>query len=258
MDHSPQAQLQTYLARLDALIRAGERLRQVLVTDSSSELTIRSIGAWQQECGMTISQLSGGSKTHWLARSFTQAFLMRSTAGRVIENTPTEEIVDRLLDVLKQAVSALSASQSHSIAATAAPEPHRFDFVHKTELRTVLEQAYSEGCSAFEQGDYALAMLTWCGILESIVTDAIEHHDMSAALGPELSLGKIADWTFETRLIAAEKAGLITRGWARLPEPARAYRDREEDKSAASISERDATRTVQVLHVVMRDLNPGR
>ena len=258
MDQSPQPQVQAYLARLDALIRAGQRLRQVLLTDSSRESTIRAIGAWQQECGMTISQLSGGSKAHWLARSFSQAFLMRSTAGRAIENAPAEEIIDRLLDVLKQAVAALSGSQSQSLASAATPEPHRFDFVHKTELRPVLEQAYSEGRGAFEQGDYPLAMLTWCGILESIVTDAIEHHDLSAAVEPELSRRKIADWTFEARLIAAEKAGLITHGWVRLPEAARTYRDQAEHKSNPAISERDAKRTAQVLHVVMRDLNPGR
>ncbi|MBZ5643461.1 MAG: hypothetical protein LAO19_11925 [Acidobacteriia bacterium] len=74
--------------------------------------------------------------------------------------------------------------------------------------------------------------------------------------------GKIGDWPFETRLAVAEAAGLIRGGCARLPVAARTYRDlshtETERHSTANISERDARITGQVLHVIMRDLDPGR
>jgi hypothetical protein len=50
---------------------------------------------------------------------------------------------------------------------------------------------------------------------------------------------------------------MVRSGWARLPAAARRYRDHNED-DAARISERDARLAGQVLHVLMRDLNPGR
>ena len=64
------------------------------------------------------------------------------------------------------------------------------------------------------------------------------------------------------RLAVAERTGLIRSGYARLPASARAYRDHtdttSENGSEAKISERDARVAGQVLHVVMRDLDPGR
>jgi len=69
--------------------------------------------------------------------------------------------------------------------------------------------------------------------------------------------GSVADWPFETRLAIAEKAGLIRGGCARLPAVARAYRNHGAG-AKAEVSERDARTTSQVLHVVMRDLNPSR
>jgi hypothetical protein len=147
-------------------------------------------------------------------------------------------------------------------ASPEAPAPRRFNFVHNPELRPVLEQAYSDGRRALEQGDYELALLTLCGILEAIVTDALEHKGFSALTAMDTPPGKIADWSFETRLSVAEKTGLIRGGCARLPAVARAYRDltdtNGEGGSKAAISERDARLTGQVLHVVMRDLDPGR
>jgi hypothetical protein len=58
----------------------------------------------------------------------------------------------------------------------------------------------------------------------------------------------------------AEKAGLIRGGCARLPTIARTYRDQvdAESGSKATVSERDARQAGQVLHVIMRDLDPGR
>ena len=49
-----------------------------------------------------MNQLSGGSKAHWLARSFSEAFLMRSTDGHAVEGAAQTQIVQRLLGVLDQ------------------------------------------------------------------------------------------------------------------------------------------------------------
>jgi hypothetical protein len=74
--------------------------------------------------------------------------------------------------------------------------------------------------------------------------------------------GRVADWSFELRITAAERAGLIRGGCARLPPVARAYRDLTDSDGQlqpdVSVSERDARVTTQVLRVVMRDLDPGR
>ncbi len=264
MDETLQAQIKTYLTHLDGLMRRGLQLRDALTTDPSSQSAIAATRAWQEECGVTINQLSGGSKAHWLARSFSDAFLMRSAAGRAVESAAPAEIVKRLLDVLEQAVASLSGTNVGPIisASSAAPPPHRFDFVHNRELRPVLEQAYADSRRALEEGDYDAALLTSCGILEAIVTDALENKGLSALVASGAPSGKIADWPFEARIAVAEKTGLIRGGCARLPAVAWRYRDPADDngKSGAktSASERDARRTGQVLHVVMRDLDPGR
>ena len=122
----------------------------------------------------------------------------------------------------------------------------------------MLEQAYNDGRRALDQGDYELALLSYCGVLEAIVTDALEQKRISELAAVNVAGGKIADWSFDARLNVAEKAGLIGRGCARLPAVARSYRDAGATASKAPISERDARVTGQVLHVVMRDLNPGR
>ncbi len=264
MDESLRAQIETYRSHLEGLIRRGCEVRDTLATDPSNNSVIAAIRAWQEDCGVTINQLSGGSKAHWLARSFSEAFLMRSADGRAVEGARPDEIVNRLLGVLEQAVGSLSRMEDGPVvsASQEAPPSRRFDFVHNPEIRPVLEQAYSDGRRALEQGDYELALLTSCGILEAVVTDALEHKGFSALTATDTPPGKIADWSFETRLAVAEKTGLIRGGCARLPAVARAYRDfknaeGERDPKAA-ISERDARLTGQVLHVVMRDLNPGR
>jgi hypothetical protein len=55
---------------------------------------------------------------------------------------------------------------------------------------------------------------------------------------------------------------VIRSGCARLPATARNYRDRvssdSEGVGQGTVSESDARRTGQVLHVIMRDLDPGR
>jgi hypothetical protein len=81
VDESLRAQIENYLSHLDGLIRRGRQVRDTLTNDPSSKSAIAATRAWQEDCGITINQLSGGSKAHWLARLFSEAFLMRSAAG---------------------------------------------------------------------------------------------------------------------------------------------------------------------------------
>jgi hypothetical protein len=261
MDDSLRAQIETYLSHLDGLSRRGRQLRDALAAAPTSASVIAETRAWQEDCGVTINQLSGGSKAHWLARAFSQGFLMRSTDGRAVEGVAPAEIVTRLLDVLEQAVASLSGADDGAVisasSSSAQPPPRRFEFVHNTELRPVVEQAYIDSRRALEHGDYDLALRTSCGILEAIVTDALEYKGLTALIASGAPAEKIADWSFETRLAVAEKAALIRGGCARLPAAARGYRDHDGAPNV-KICERDARTTGQVLRVVMRDLDPGR
>ena len=130
MDESLRAQIETYLSHLDGLIRRGREVRDTLATDPSNASAIAATRAWQEDCGVTINQLSGGSKAHWLARSFSEAFLMRSADGRAIEGAPPAEIVNRLLGVLEQAVGSLSRNGGwpghFHITGSACSSPIRF------------------------------------------------------------------------------------------------------------------------------------
>ena len=264
MDESLQAHIDTYLSHLADLIRRGRQLRDTLATAPSSKSALLATRVWQQDCGVIVNQLSGGSKAHWLARSFSEAFLMRSTAGSAVESAAPGEIADRLVYVLEQAVASLS-QMGGDLAVSASPEaapPRRFDFVNNQQLRPVLERAYADSRRALEARRYGPALLTSCGILEAIVTDALEHKGLSALAAAGAPQGKIADWSFETRLAVAEREGLIHSGCARLPPVARSYRDLNvagsDLGSEITVSERDARLAGQVLHVVMRDLDPGR
>ncbi|HET6931983.1 MAG TPA: hypothetical protein VFI45_16780 [Candidatus Acidoferrum sp.] len=259
MSESLEGQIKNYVSRLDHLIRRGHQVRDALAKDSSNPSTIVATRAWQEECGVAINQLSGGSKAHWLARAFSDAFLMRSARGNAAEGAAPEEIVQRLVDVLTQAVAALSREDGGPvmIASTDVP-PRRFEFVHNFELRQVLEQAFTDSRQAMEQGDFDRAMRTSCGILESIITDALEHKGPTELAASGAPAGKIADWSFDERIAVAEKAGLIRGGCARLPAVARAYRDNHANGHTTAVTERDARIAGQVLNVIMRDLNPGR
>jgi hypothetical protein len=269
LDESIRAQIETYVTHLNGLIRRGREARETLAKDPSDPAAIAATRAWQEDCGVTINQLSGGSKSHWLARSFSGAFLMRSADGRAAQGAPPAEIVNRLIDVLQQAIATLSgmevgtdASEFSPSAWAQAPAPRRFEFVHNSDIRPVLEQAYTDSRQALEQAHYDLALRTSCGILEAIVTDALEFEGPAALAAKGAPAGRIADWSFQTRLAVAEKVGLIRSGCARLPAVARTYRDQAEASGESSpnagVSERDARVTGQVLHVVMRDLYPTR
>ena len=263
MEESLRAQIDSNLSHLDGLIRRGRQLRDTLAEDPSNKSALVANRAWQQDCGVAINQLSGGSKAHWLARAFSEAFLLRTKSGQVIEAVAPAEIVERLVGVLEQAVISLSqmgVEQGASGSPQAAPLPHRFDFVHNVELRPVLEPAYADSRDALEQGRYGEALINSCGILEAIVTDALEHKGLDAMASAVVPAGEIADWSFDDRLAVAERAGLIRGGCARLPEIARRYREitDPDGNPQLTVTERDARRTTQVLHVVMRDLDPGR
>ena len=97
MDQSLESQIQTYLAHLDGLIRRGQELRDALTGDPSEAATVAAMRRWQEDCGVTINQLSGGSKAHWLARAFSQAFLMRTADGRAVEGAAPAELAQQLL-----------------------------------------------------------------------------------------------------------------------------------------------------------------
>ena len=266
MEESVRAQIEAQLSHLDGLIRRGREIRERLGTGAGNPAVMAETRAWQEHCGATINQLSGGSKAHWLARSFSDAFLMRTADGRAAEDVRAEEIVKRLLDVLGQAVTSLSAMDSASPGGAAAASHEgirrRFEFVHNPELRPVLEQAYADSRRAFEQKEYDVALRTSCGVLEAIVTDALEHRGLKALASADVPAGEISGWSFEMRLAVAEKAGIIRGGCARLPAIARTYRDNsrgdDENDLRGGVSEGDARRTGQVLNVVIRDLDPGR
>jgi hypothetical protein len=259
MPESLETQIKTFVSRLNHLIRRGQQVRDTLAKDSVNPAGIVAARAWQEECGVAINQLSGGSKAHWLARAFSEAFLMRAANGNAAEGAAPQAIVQRLLDVLAQAVAALSREDGGPvIIASENVPPRRFECVHNSDLRRVLEQAYTDARQALEQGDYDQALRTSCGILETIVTDALEHEGLAELAPAGVPAGKITDWSFDERLAVAEKAGLIRGGCARLPAAARAYREPDGGGSRVVISEREAKLAGQVLNVIMRDLNPGR
>src|SRR5271168_4224201 len=108
MDESLRAQIEIYLTHLEGLKRRGRELRNALAANPSDPPAIAATRRWHEDCGVTINQLSGGSKAHWLARSFSGAFLMRSADGQAVEGAAPAEIVTRLLSVLEQAVATLS------------------------------------------------------------------------------------------------------------------------------------------------------
>ncbi|MGD0271871.1 MAG: hypothetical protein ABSB14_22590, partial [Candidatus Sulfotelmatobacter sp.] len=95
MDDSLRAQIETYLSHLGGLTTRGRQLRDKLASDPANPAVIAETRAWQEDCGVTINQLSGGSKAHWLARSFSQGFLMRSVDGSAAEGAAPAEIVTR-------------------------------------------------------------------------------------------------------------------------------------------------------------------
>jgi hypothetical protein len=259
MADSLRAQRDFALRQLDDLMRRGRELRDALAANASDAASLAAARAWQHASAAAIHQLAGGSKAHWLSRAFSSALLIRSTGGGAVAEANVGEIVGRILDVLQQAgASLVSIDDVTAASSTAQPATRRFEFVHSSPLRPILEQAFVDSGLALATGDFARSLMTSCGILEAIITDALEGARVDVAPGEQ-----IADWSFERRIAVAEKAGLIRGGCARLPASARAYRDVADVGGASgsampTISEREAKISRQVLHVVMRDLDPGR
>jgi len=240
------ADIDAYLARLDEAIGRGRRLRDTLRRAPDDPAAVAAARIWQHDCEAAVTDLSGGSKSHWLSRAYSDALLIRAN-GQAIERAQVGDIVGRIVGVLEQAVRSLTDVRDSPWAAAEQPAPHRFDFVHNRDLRPVLEDAYVQSRDAFDRGDYELSLVTTCGILEAIITDALAHARNGDAT-------EIVPLSFAERIAAAERAGLFRGACARLPDVARTYRDGGE----RLVVERDARLAGQVLHVVMRDLNPGR
>lgn len=260
---NPESQIPTMadvshaLGHLGILIRRGRQLSDALAANPGDAPSLAAARAWQQASAAAIHQLSGGSKAHWLSRAFSGALLIRSAEGGAVVEANVGEIVDRILDVLEQAGASLFRMDDVALASsTDAPARRRFEFVHNAQLRPVLEQAFVDSGRALEDGDFQLAFMTSCGVLEAIITDALEHASAVATASADKRHSGVADWSFDQRIAAAEQIGLIRSGCARLPPAARTYRAVGE--SDGPVSERDAKVVRQVLNVVMRDLDPGR
>jgi hypothetical protein len=248
MDEQLRHQRDTSLGQLEILIERGQQIRSARSVDATR--------AWQQECAAAINQLSGGSKAHWLARAYSSAFLVRAADGGVVVEADRTEIVDRILEVLAQGAASLSRMDEVEAASSgAAPRPRRFDFVHDVALRPVQQPAFDDSPAALEGRDARLALILSCGVIEALITDALQSAGRT-------SQSEMVSLSFEARIAAAERAGLIRGGCARLPPAARNYRaltNADGDLlSEATISEREARVAGQVLMVVMRDLDPGR
>jgi hypothetical protein len=250
MDEQLQHQRDVTVARLETLIQRGREIKDTRAVDAAR--------LWQRDCASAVSDLSGGSKAHWLSRAFSSALLVRSASGGVVVEADLADIIERILGVLAQGVASLS--RVNDVAAPPAPVPrlHQFEFVHKADLRPVLEQAFADSRAALERGEFALALILSCSVLESVLTDALEHESSQTHGAAPVDAGS----SFETRIAAAESSGLIKGGCARLPPVARKYHDLTdadgELRSGAAVSERDARVAGQVLRVVLRDLDPGR
>jgi len=255
MDDTLRTQRDFALRQLEDLMGRGRPIGDALQAHPDDAPSLAAARAWQQASAAAIHQLSGGSKAHWLSRAFSGALLIRSAEGGAVVEVNVGEIVDRILDVLAQGASSLSSMDDVETASSgAAPRPRRFEFVHNVELRPVLEHALDDSRNALERGDARLALILSCGVIDALLTDALE--------AAEPNDPPIAEWTFEQRIAEAERASLIRGGCARLSPVARTYRDLTDGdgelRPGAVVSEREARVAGQVLHVVMRDLDPGR
>ena len=255
--------LYAYRHRLDHLVAEGRQLQEALATAPGSSADLDALRVWQRACAVTIGQLSGGSKAHWLARAYSDGLLVPLARA---ESASVTTIIDRILGVLDRA----GASLAHADGPRAfgpggdAPSPPRarFTFIGDEALRSGLERAYLDGQAAFFRGEFALALITSCSILEAVITEALDRQGLDRLAAHDPPAGPIVDWPFVSRIAIAERARLISAGCARLPEVAREYRAlldaRGEIQTGVSVSSRDAKLTSHVLHVILRDRSPGR
>src|SRR5213075_3545194 len=87
-----RAQRDYALLQLATLERRGTELHASLMAGAGQpERDRAATSLWQQDCAAAIHQLAGGSKAHWLSRSFSDALLVRSDGGgAVIEPGPAQ------------------------------------------------------------------------------------------------------------------------------------------------------------------------
>ena len=125
MDDSFRQQIATFEHRLSHLLRDGFDLQRTLPVEPGAP-ELEAMRAWQRECAATISQLSGGSKQHWLSRAYSEAFLLtvpdssasaQVTAGEAGVGT----IVEGIIGVLRQAQSSLAEMRQSGVPNTDAP-----------------------------------------------------------------------------------------------------------------------------------------
>ena len=62
---------------IDDLIRRGRALRVAHAARAGEPSTAADTRIWQHDCEAVITQLSGGSKAHWLSRAYSEALLVR-------------------------------------------------------------------------------------------------------------------------------------------------------------------------------------
>jgi hypothetical protein len=254
MDEHWRHQRDASIVQLETLIRRGRQITETRAVDA--------IRVWQQACAELVNQLSGGSKSHWLSRAYSNALLVRSASGAVVVEADAMEIVERIIGILNEGATSLSRMDGGE-SSGAAPRPRQFEFVRDEKIRPVLEQAFADSRAALERRDFVQALILSCSIIEALLTNAL---DVPNDLPPKSDLppkgGSYNDLSFEERIATAERAGLIRGGCARLPPVARRYRELTdadgELRSDAQVSEREARIAGQVLRVVMRDLDPGR
>ena len=156
MDEGFRQQIATFEHRLSHLLRDGFDLQRTLSADPGAP-DLDAMRSWQRECAATISQLSGGSKQHWLSRAYSEAFLLKvPDASAVAQGTAGEAgvgtIVERIIGVLRQAQASLAEMRQSGIPNTDAPPARRFAFVHDSNLRPRLEQAFVDAQAALERG----------------------------------------------------------------------------------------------------------
>ena len=240
---------QTGLAHLERLAARGRRIGAALREDAARAGLAAEMRTWQTDVAVAVNELSGGSKAHWLSKAFSAAYLIatpQSGDRELVVEAPAREIVDRLLAVLAQAQASLTQVAAGAVSLEPST-PRRFEFVHDPAVRPVLEQACTDGERALEAGDAERAFMTFCSVLEAIITDALSQAPHGRA---------VSELSFDERIGAAESGGLIRASCARLPPAARQYREHRVGDTAVSV--RDANVVRQVLRVVMRDLDPGR
>jgi hypothetical protein len=265
IDETFAAQVRLYQHRLDHLIADGARLGGEIAAAPGSPGIEPGLAAWQRECAATVSQLSGGSKAHWLSRAYSEAFLVSAAGegsqdGAVVTSVTPDALVRRIVAVLRQARTSLDHLAEDPGRPPAAPalSSRRFDFVAHAPLRARLEQVYRESQAAFDRREYGLALVGASSLLDAIITDALGQ-DCGTA---DATAGSLADLSFGERIAAAEAAQLVSAACRRLPAAARAYPsllDAAGDlRPDADISEHDARMSLQVLRVIMRDRAPGR